>query len=191
MRARLALHASGCTVELREIALRDKHAAFLAASSSGTVPCLHTAAGVIDESLEIMHWALRRNDPDDWLKMPEAAADWIARNDGPFKHALDRIKYHSRYPPADLAPHRDIAHSFLHDLETALDPWLFDRPTLGDFALLPFVRQFAFIDKAWFDTQPWPNLQHWLAAFLASPGFTAIMHKTPLWHPPAPPVFFP
>jgi glutathione S-transferase len=113
--------------------------------------------------------------------MPAAGRDWIARADGPFKHALDRTKYASRYPGEDPGLHRDRAGAFLADLDRALGPWIFDRPTLADFAILPFVRQFAFIDKAWFDAQPWPDLQDWLARFLTSDRFAAIMQKYPKW----------
>jgi glutathione S-transferase len=182
MRARLALHAAQCPVELREVVLRDKPAAFLAVSPSATVPCLVTDAGVIDESLDIMHWALEQNDPQAWLDMPASAHNWIARTDGPFKQALDRTKYVSRYPDEDSNAHHVEACRFLTDLNDALDPWLFDRPTLADYAIAPFVRQFAFIDKNWFDSRPWPNLQSWLNDFLHSTSFSAIMQKYPQWH---------
>ena len=98
MRARLAVRVAEQPVALREILLRDKPEAFLEASPSATVPCLVHADGVIDESLDVMRWALSGNDPHGWLEMPEAGWDWIARCDGPFKHALDRTKYATRYP---------------------------------------------------------------------------------------------
>ncbi|TVP72906.1 MAG: glutathione S-transferase [Rhodobacteraceae bacterium] len=183
MRARLAIAASETTVELREIVLRAKPEAFLAASPSGTVPCLVTANGVIDESLEIMRWALDQRDPQGWQDMPAAGNDWITRCDGPFKHALDRVKYASRYPEADTNAHLAAACAFCADLDTQLDGWIFARPTLADMALLPFLRQFAMIDKPWFDAQPWPHLQDWLGRFLASAEFGAIMGKYPLWQP--------
>lgn len=181
IRTRLALRASGQRVTLREIALRDKPAAFLAASPTGTVPCLVTQDGVIDESIDIMRWALARSDPEGWLDMPEQGWAWIARNDGAFKHALDRCKYASRYPGEDPARNRAIASAHLQELDAQITDWVFQRPTLADYALLPFVRQFAFIDKAWFDAQPWPDLQGWLGRFLASPDFAAVMVKFPLW----------
>ncbi|MEM5492441.1 glutathione S-transferase [Hoeflea sp. AS16] len=190
MRARLAVASAGLEVELREILLRDKPAAFLAASPSGTVPCLVTGDGVIDESLDVMIWALSQKDPEGWLKMPEEGADLIARADGPFKDALDRTKYANRYPGVDRDAQRDIAALFLGDLDTAIDEWIFDRPTLADFAILPFVRQFAFIDKHWFDTQPWPSLQGWLERFLVSDRFAHIMEKYPQWQEGDPPTLF-
>lgn len=191
MRARLALAVSGTTTELREIVLRDKAPAFLDASPSGTVPCLVTEGGVIDESLDIMLWALRRRDPEGWLNMSNAGHEWIARADGPFKHALDRTKYATRYPDEEPSAHRDQAAAFLTELDAVIDQWIFDHPTLADFAILPFVRQFAFIDKPWFDAQPWPNLHAWLERFLRSDRFAAIMGKYPKWAEGDAPTFFP
>lgn len=189
MRARLAVLSSGVRVELREILLRDKPAAFLAASPSATVPCLVTDAGVMDESLDVMIWALGQNDPEGWLDMPTKGNAWIARADGPFKKALDRVKYASRYEAAEVAAARAEADVFLTDIEAAMDLWLFDRPSLADYALLPFVRQFAFIDKGWFDAQPWPRIHAWLARFLASDRFGAIMEKRPVWDDGAFPIY--
>ena len=191
MRARLALQSSGCQVELREVVLRDKPADFLAISRSATVPCLEHQTGVIDESLDIMFWALEQNDPSGWLDMPVESGDWIARADGPFKHALDRTKYASRYPDEDAGTHRQDACDFLTELDAALGPWLFEKPTLADYAIAPFVRQFAFIDKAWFDAQPWPALHSWLEVFLSSAEFSGIMDKYPQWAPQDSPIYFP
>ena len=181
MRARLAIAVAAAPVELREVVLRNKPAAFLAASDSSTVPCLVTDQGVIDESLDIMKWALARNDPDHWLDMSEAGWDLIARADGPFKEALDRTKYATRYPDIDTQEQRLLAAAFLTDLDATITDWIFDHPTIADFAILPFVRQFAFIDKAWFDAQPWPSLQQWLGRFLGSGSFEGIMQKYPQW----------
>jgi glutathione S-transferase len=181
MRARLALVTSGVEVGLREVRLRDKPAAFLDASPSATVPCLVTGDGVIDESLDIMVWALRQNDPEGWLDMPNEGWEWIARCDGPFKSALDRSKYTTRYPEADPDRERDKAAAFLRDIEAQLDGHLFGSPTLADVAILPFVRQFAYIDRNWFDAQDWSSMIHWLDAFLASPEFEAIMPKVAPW----------
>jgi len=181
MRARLALDVSGVRTELREIVLRDKPPAFLAASPSATVPCLVTPSQTIGESLDVMIWALEQNDPEGWLDMPQARWEWITRCDGPFKSALDRTKYATRYPDEDPARHRDIASAFLADLDAQIAPWIGARASLADFAILPFVRQFAFIDKAWFDAQDWPQLQGWLEAFLSSDRFARIMQKYPKW----------
>lgn len=185
MRARMALLQAGQAVELREIVLRDKPAAFLEASPSASVPCLVTGGEVLDESLDVMKWALARHDPAGWLDMPDEGWDWIARADGPFKDALDRTKYAPRYPGADPLEHRALASAFLADLDAQIaaqtDGWIFGRETLADHAILPFVRQFAFIDKPWFDAQPWPSLQAWLERYLASDQFQAIMPKYAQW----------
>ena len=175
--------SSGVQVALREVVLRDKQLAFLEASPSGTVPCLVTTSEVIDESLDIMLWALRQNDPQNWLRMPQDGWDWIARCDGPFKAALDRTKYATRFPEADPEEERAKAISFLIELESQLDGSLFGAPTFADYAILPFVRQFAFINKPWFDAQAWPHLHRWLELFLASEDFAAIMPKYGKWVP--------
>lgn len=191
MRARLAVASAGVEVELREILLKDKPEAFLEVSPSATVPCLQTSDGVIDESFDIMLWALRQNDPQGWLAMPDNGHDWITRADGPFKQALDRTKYETRYPDSDPSTQRDIASSFLSNLNAQITQWMYERATLADYAILPFVRQFAFIDKAWFDAQDWPNLQAWLERFLTSEAFAAMMVKYPPWQEGDTPVNFP
>ncbi len=191
MRARLAIAASGVQVELREVVLRDKPAAFLAVSDSGTVPCLATDAAAIDESLDIMKWALAQNDPNTWLDMPKAGWELITRADGPFKDALDRTKYAIRHPESDPEEQRANAAFFLAELDQTITTWLFDHPTIADYAILPFVRQFAFIDKAWFDAQPWPRLQGWLDRFLISDPFSEIMSKYPQWSEGDNPTYFP
>lgn len=191
MRARLALAVSGQAVELREIKLREKPQSFLDVSKSATVPCLQTPDAVIDESLDIMIWALQCNDPKAWLHMPAKGHEWIARADGPFKQALDRTKYVCRYPEAEATDQRAKAGEFLADLDAQIDSWIFDKPSLADYAILPFVRQFAFIDKPWFDAQPWPDLQAWLERFLQSAGFLSIMEKYPQWQPGTRGIAFP
>lgn len=191
IRARLALASAGIEVELREILLRDKHPHFLEASESGTVPCLVAGDETFDESLDIMKWALARRDPDGWLSMPESGWDWIARADGPFKQALDRTKYANRYQDVDPMEQRQLASAFLIDLDAQIDNWIFETPTIADFAILPFVRQFAFIDKGWFDSQPWPKLKNWLEAFLASERLAAVMDKIPVWQDGDQPTLFP
>ncbi|MDA9078050.1 glutathione S-transferase, partial [bacterium] len=184
MRARLAILASGVSVELREIVLQQKAPEFLASSPKGTVPVLVTPTGVIEESFDVMLWALERSDPGGWLAMPEAGYDWIARCDGPFKTALDHTKYAVRYPDLDPEQERGRAAEFLADLDLQIagSDWLFGpKCTLADMAIVPFVRQFANSDRSWFDAQPWPNLQRWLSEFLASDRFAAIMTKYPKW----------
>jgi len=188
MRARLALMSSERTCELREIVLRDKAPEFLAASAKATVPVLVLADGtVLEESLDIMFWALEAHDPENLLPEAEEASamrDLVTLSDGPFKNKLDRYKYSNRYEGVDSLRERDQACDFLAGLDARLQtsPWLFGRqPKYADFAILPFVRQFAFVDRTWFDAQPWPGLHVWLQGFLASKRFAAIMAKYQKW----------
>ena len=173
----------------------------LAASPKGTVPVLVLPSGeVIAESLDIMLWALKQHDPEHWLQPPGREANLasvadmlalIAANDGPLKHSLDRYKYPHRFAAehqgvdiSDFAQrHRSLGAVWLHKLEPQLDNGhLFGtRTSLADMALLPFVRQFAHTDTAWFAAQPWPHLQAWLAAFEASNLFASVMVKHPPW----------
>lgn len=186
MRARLALDVSETAVEHREILLRDKPQAMLDASPKGTVPVLVLPDGtVLEESLDVMRWALARHDPEDWLAPREAdMAALIETCDGPFKHHLDRYKYAARYEDADAETHRDAARVYLQTLDTRLrdTSQLFgDSMTMADAAIFPFVRQFANTDRDWFDALDLPGLQAWLARHLASARFARIMEKYPLW----------
>ncbi len=188
MRARMALAISGISHEIREVKLREKPAAMLAASPKGTVPVLVLPDGaVIDESIDIMRWAFRRSDPEDWLSGDDAAL--IAANDGGFKHNLDRTKYPERYP-ADGVDHRAAGLKYLMMLESRLtgQDWLCgDRRSIADAAIMPFVRQFAAIDPVWFGAQPIPVVRRWLAIQIASPLFHDVMVVRPQWQPPAAP----
>ncbi|WP_417470442.1 glutathione S-transferase [Maricaulis sp.] len=187
MRARLALAASETEVEHREVLLRDKPAEMLAASPKGTVPVLVLPDGqVIEESLDIMRWALGRHDPRGWLAPGDAMFELVAINDGPFKRALDRYKYPNRYEGEDALENRARGLEFLTGLETRLSasPFLCgEAMSLADAATFPFVRQFAHTDRDWFAQQALPHVQAWLAAHLASPIFAAVMEKRPVWAP--------
>ena len=189
IRARLALHISGLQLELREVSLKSKPPEMLALSPKGTVPVLLLPDGqVITESLEIMLWALKQNDPEAWLNhcLLNDMLALIAGNDGKFKHALDRYKYLNRYPQesnGDLKAfalvQRCEAARWLESLEPQLNQgWLFGQhASLADMATLPFVRQFAHTDTAWFAARPWPQLQAWLARFEACALFESVMGK--------------
>lgn len=192
MRARLAVQSANVQTELREILLKDKPPAFLATSTSGTVPALQ-ADTTIDESRDIMLWALQQHDPEGWLDMPTEGHDLITENDGPFKAALDHTKYAVRHPDKNEADERAKAATFLHKLNAQLSMrHLFkDTPSLADMAILPFVRQFANTDRTWFDSQDWPNLIRWLDHFLESAAFKGIMTKYPPWQDGQTPVHFP
>ncbi|RYY62957.1 MAG: glutathione S-transferase [Comamonadaceae bacterium] len=199
MRARFALLASGWRCELREVVLRDKPAALLAASPKGTVPVLVDGDGVvIDQSLDIMRTALQRHDPAQWLSPAHGGLDGmlalITECDTDFKQQLDRYKYPNRFEGADSAAHRLHGARFLQDLEgrlAAATNLFGDRPALADMAISPFVRQFAQTDPGWFALQPWPGLHRWLAALTASPLWNAAMHKYPAWRPGDAPLWFP
>ncbi|WP_010184966.1 glutathione S-transferase [Sphingomonas sp. PAMC 26605] len=188
MRARLALLASGAPFELREIVLRDKPAAMLAASPKGTVPVLQLDDGrVIDESLDIMLWALGRNDPERWLAGYDAAL--VETFDTRFKHHLDRYKYAERYA-ADPIAHRDAGLALLVQLDARLSDNAHlcgAQRGLSDIAIFPFVRQFAAVDPGWFAALPIVRVQHWLARHVASPLFEQAMLRLPPWAPGDPP----
>ncbi len=192
MRARLALVASRTCVELREVKLSAKPEAMLAASPKATVPVLVLPDDrVIDQSIDIMHHALARNDPDGWLNGDDP--ELIAMNDGPFKHALDRYKYPERHG-SDALCHRRTALAFLEKLERRLvtNPYLGGGSWgLTDAAIMPFIRQFAAVDQSWFDTLPFPALKTWLGECVASKLFATVMVRSAPWVPEAAPVHFP
>jgi len=153
---------------------------------------------VIDESLDVVHWALQENDPENWYPAHPAARQkmeaLISENDGPFKTALDRYKYHVRFPEANKEDYRAEGEKFLAKLDEKLRgaPYLFgDQPSYADICIFPFVRQFANSDRVWFDQAPYPNLQRWLEAWITSDRFKAIMKKQPLWKDGGDPIFFP
>nr|WP_315183915.1 glutathione S-transferase [uncultured Albidiferax sp.] len=190
MRARLALAVSGQTVELREVVLRNKPPELLAASPKATVPVLVLPDGrVIDQSLDIMRWALERHDLAGWLHAPLAEMlALIAEVDGPFKHHLDRYKYPGRYEddscPRPADGHRSTIGHMVSEWELRLagQPYLFGgQPTLADMAIAPFVRQYAHVDVDWFAAQPWPKVQKWLADFEQSALFEQVMQKFAPW----------
>ncbi len=192
MRARMALWVSGVTVELREVVLRDKPSELLEASPKATVPVLIPPNGeILSESLDIMRWALARDDPPSWLSGDDALL--IDTNDGPFKAALDRYKYPHRYDLPDGLAQRDEGLNIL----SILDQRLADKAYLTDvqcrftdIALFPFVRQFAETDRRWFDALPLPHLQAWLAHLVGGELFASIMARFPQWKTGDNPVFF-
>ncbi|RON97689.1 glutathione S-transferase [Pseudomonas fluorescens] len=181
MRARMALRYSNVPVEIVEVSLKAKPAAMLAISPKGTVPVLDTGGQVIDESLEIMRWALAQNDPQDWLLAGDSRiAELIEANDQVFKVHLNRYKYAERYPEQPMEIYRAEGALYLQRLEELLEGreyLLGDHPSLADIALLPFVRQFAHVDREWFAQTPYVRLQAWLQRFLESELFTSIMKK--------------
>lgn len=198
MRARLALLASGQACELREVVLRDKPQALRDASSKATVPVLVLPDGqVIDESLDIMLWALRRHDPLGWLVPTEGDLSQmlflVAGFDRDFKPLLDRAKYPQRYGLADGLAERDAALPLLQALAQRLERqlWLLGaHATLADMAVLPFVRQYAAIDDGWFRQHTGTALQRWLDVWLAGPLFEQTMARFAPWRPGTPSITF-
>ena len=191
IRARLALLHSKVNVEIREVVLRNKPKEFLATSPSGTVPSLKLTNTVLDESLDIMKWALSQNDPIDLMDMPDYGFDLISECDGNFKKALDRTKYPNKFPDTDPMESRDTAALFLYKLEKILSPNLFGTNiSMADLAILPFVRQFANIDQDWFYHQDWINLIKWVDNFKQSSEFNKIMTKSAPWKVGDTPVMF-
>jgi glutathione S-transferase len=183
----MTLAVSGVSYELREVSLQNKPIQMLDASPKATVPVLVLPDGrVIDQSLDIMLWALEQNDPEQWLSAGEAALQLIDVNDEPFKFHLDRMKYANRYLDANPSEHRAAASKLLAPLEQRLrdHTFLFGRaPSLADVAVFPFVRQFAHADAAAFADEPLPLLQKWLAQWESSALFLAVMTKHATWLP--------
>ena len=192
IRARLAIYSAGIEIEIREVLLRDKAPKFLEVSKSKTVPCLQTNDDILDESLDIMVWALNLNDPDHWLIDTDKSLELIGICDGPFKNALDRTKYPNRYPDENAVENRMLASDFLDLIESQLNPYLFGKNyNLADIAILPFIRQFAHIDFNWFLSQPWPKTVEWLETFKTSEMFNSVMKKYPKWEEDDPITLFP
>jgi len=188
MRARLALYTANIKVELREIVLRDKPAHMLEISPKGTVPVLQLQDGtVIDESLDIMVYALGRQDPDEWIHEDENTTNaLIQQNDTDFKYALDRYKYPDRYPDEDCTNMFEQGGEILKDLNTRIEEngaLVTSHNTLADVAIFPFIRQFRNTDKERFETLGLTALSQWLNAHLESDLFSAIMEKYTPWKP--------
>ncbi|MFT7413550.1 MAG: glutathione S-transferase [Methylophagaceae bacterium] len=193
MRARMAIASSGIQVILREISLRDKPQSLRDISAKATVPVLLTAEEkVIDESLDIMMWALRQSDPNAWLSNINYAL--IENNDGPFKQWLDRYKYADRYPEQSQQFYRQQGEQTLLMLEQTLVDSAFlsgNNVTLTDIAIFPFIRQFVSVEQGWFEQAPYPKTRQWLDYLLATELFQLTMYKYSPWNmtDPQQPVF--
>lgn len=188
----MALAVSGTVCHIREVKLARKPAELVAASPKATVPVVVLPAGeVIAESLDIMRWALSENDPEGWLEREDGVL--IETNDGPFKQHLDRYKYPNRHG-SDPLSHRAAGFELLAELEERLarhENLCGDKRGMTDIAIFPFVRQFAEVDRTWFDAQPLPGVQAWLGRHLASPLFGTIMLRLEPWEPDQSPIAFP
>lgn len=185
MRARMALRYAGCAVQIHEVSLKAKPPEMLERSPKGTVPVLVLGGQVLEQSLDIMHWALAQNDPDNWLLIDNGDGrrdiqGLIEENDQVFKLHLDRYKYFVRHPHYPQEHYRQLGEVFLQKLEDRLqqrDFLVIDRQTLADVAIAPFIRQFSAVDPEWFATSPYPKLREWLERFIQSALFKAVMMK--------------
>lgn len=195
MRARMALVKAGIEPELREVVLRNKPAQMLEASPKGSVPVLVLNNGtVIDESRDIMVWALTQNDPDGWMTPAREEIDTlITHNDDVFKKSLDRYKYPNRYPDEDCSSAQDNCLQTFMDYEQRLkahNGYLCNTQlSMADIAIFPFIRQCAFVDKDWFDELPIPHLHKWLENRLESALFASIMKKETPWETGQSPIY--
>lgn len=191
MRARLGILFAGLKVELREIVLKNKPAQMLAISPKGTVPVLELAGGdrserlVIEESRDILEWALQQSDPHGLSDIdPVSANALIDRNDNEFKYWLDRYKYADRHPDRTQLDYQQQGEVFLQALESLLarNRYLLGNTiSIADIGIMPFVRQFAHVDREVFYNLPYPNLQQWLRDWLEHPVFRQVMIKFQPW----------
>lgn len=185
IRARMALYYAGIPVEIREVDLKNKPTHMLEMSPKGTVPVMILTDGtIIEESLDIMYWALTDNDPDHWLPTDKdellKTQRLILKNDTEFKMWLDKYKYADRHPEQTEQYYREQAEQFLQQLDALLNQHKFlicDQLSLTDVALFPFVRQFAFVNRTWFDQSRYQKLRSWLDGLLSSELFLEVMRK--------------
>ena len=200
IRTRMALLYCGVSVELREVILKSKPESMLLYSPKGTVPVLVLEDGrVIDESVDIVNWALSIRDPLqlkcalsraelDELKCLQEANDFV------FKPHLDRYKYADRHPEGSALEYRNNCQDFIESLESRLERTSFlmgEYKTVADILLLPFVRQFAHVDKKWFDTTEYFHVRRWLSDEIESSVFSKVMKKYPPWNPEQQQIIFP
>ena len=185
IRARMALAYSAIRVELREIKLSNIPQALIRISPKATVPVLYLADGtILEESLDIMHWALSISDPRQWLTGDSESDELMRQNDEEFKPLLDCYKYADRSPHLSQIEHRHNAEKFLRLLEQRLveHPCLIgDRPTIADAAVMPFVRQFAGVEPQWFQQCEYTEVRRWLSQQIDSDLFKAVMRKNAFW----------
>jgi glutathione S-transferase len=192
MRARMALAYAGIAVEIREISLREKPASMLAISPKGTVPVMQSDDLVLEQSYDIMKWALKQSDPDQWLSAETESVidEWVEKNDGPFKKLLDQYKYPDRYPDISLEETLSQAiSSFLGPINEQLKKSTYllgSKISLADIAIFPFVRQFAMVNPGWIDQSGLNFLKQWLNELLESPLFLSVMQKYPTWQDTTP-----
>jgi glutathione S-transferase len=186
MRARMTLKYAGIEYEHREIVLRNKPQSMLQVSPKGTVPVLCVGVLILDQSMDIMRWALDRSDPDGWLEPDQLIAiEWLEKNDGPFKTLLDQYKYPERYPHLNREEILNAAiELMLRPMEAALELntyLLGNKLSWVDVAIFPFIRQFSMSDQKNFEALPFNRLQGWLGQLIESELFNSVMLKHPVW----------
>lgn len=190
MRARIAIFKSKQTVILRDLVLSDKPKELIAASPKATVPVLVLTNGtVLEESLDVMLWVLNETDPDDLLQSKNECSlsemlTLISTFDHDFKTCLEQYKCAKRYRESNIAECREVCEQYLKILEHRLISNKFlmsNTESLVDIALVPFIRQFARVERQWYLQSPYPNVRQWLNNYLQSAMFTKVMAKYPLW----------
>jgi glutathione S-transferase len=192
MRARMAILKSQQTITLRDVVLSNKPDEMIAASPKATVPILVLNDGrVIDESLGVMLWALKKTDPDNLLHRTNNDENRLAGMlalihtfDDEFKVCLEKYKCAKRYKENNIVECRLACESYIQELEDRLSTHLFlmsNQESLADLALLPFIRQFARVERQWYLQSPYPSVKQWLKNYLQSSMFTKVMAKYPLW----------
>jgi glutathione S-transferase len=182
----MALKYASIEYEHREIEFRNKPQAMLLLSPKGTVPVLCVDGRVLDQSLDIMRWALEKADPDDWRGVDESISQaWVERNDGPFKVLLDQYKYPNRFPQLNqddvLNGAIDLMLDPMDDLLQSKTYLLGNKISWVDVAIFPFIRQFAAVNPQRFEDMPLTSLKKWLQQHLESELFNAVMDKHPTW----------
>ncbi len=189
IRARMAIAYASINLEVREVSLANKPPEMTHISPKGTVPVLQLDNRIIDESIEIMAWALEQSDPDNWLALDleQQQKSLIEENDNSFKAWLDKYKYWDRFPEQSQQAYRGQAENFISKLDKNLNEQRYllgNKICVADMAIFPFIRQFAFVDKDWFDQTNYLGLQRWLGEILDSPLFTQVMKKHSVWQSP-------
>jgi glutathione S-transferase len=200
IRARMAIKYSGIRVEMREVILRNKPDEMIKLSAKGEVPVLLLPDdSVLDESIDIIYWALSINDPEGWTinsgnPLWKKLNELVNTNDFIFKQHLDKYKYSVRFPEHPVEYYRDQGEVFLKQLDErlSLSGYLFEgKITVADIAIFPFIRQFANVDRPWFNQTPYGHLQKWLDMLLVSELFLSVMEKYKQWDSSAAPIYFP
>ncbi len=189
IRARMAIAYASINLEVREVSLANKPPEMTHISPKGTVPVLQLDNRIIDESIEVMAWALEQSDPDNWLALDleQQQQTLIEENDNSFKAWLDKYKYWDRFPEQSQQAYRGQAENFISKLDKNLNEQRYllgNKICVADMAIFPFIRQFAFVDKDWFDQTNYLGLQRWLGEILDSPLFTQVMKKHSVWQSP-------